>query len=162
MGFSGKKSEVGIPTLVGELSRNSDLGGRIPTSGGAGSAGWRLLCQAGGAPGWSFYAGAPTPGRWRARYRSLRAAPRTFVYYLKPKKEMFHIRSDEPQLLEAHPGADLHTPTSDEERVESAVGFVELRPRTISTWYSFCISNFLDVSVSSTRCQPLKQAKRVS
>ena len=51
MGFFGR--EVGIPTLVGERSRNSDLGGRIPTLGGAGSAGWRLLCQAGGAPGWS-------------------------------------------------------------------------------------------------------------
>ena len=66
MGFSGKipksefrprwKSKVGIPTLV-----QSKVG--IPTSGGAGSAGWlrcraggaagwRLLCRAGGAPGW--------------------------------------------------------------------------------------------------------------
>ena len=37
--FFGQKSEVGIPTSVGERSRNSDLG--------AGLAGWRLLCRAG-------------------------------------------------------------------------------------------------------------------
>ena len=38
-----------------------------------------------------------------------------------------HGGADEPQLLGAHPGADLHVPASDEERVKSAVGFVELR-----------------------------------
>ena len=78
------ESEVGIPISVGERVPNSDLGGRaksecrpcshwqksalqssphgrtyifflgrIPTSGGAGSAGWRLRCQA----------EASTPGR---------------------------------------------------------------------------------------------------
>ena len=38
-----------------------------------------------------------------------------------------HGCADEPQLLGAHPGADLHVPASDEERVKGAVGLVQLR-----------------------------------
>ena len=38
-----------------------------------------------------------------------------------------HGCADEPQLLRAHPGADLHVPASDEERVKGAVGLVQLR-----------------------------------
>ena len=38
-----------------------------------------------------------------------------------------HGGADEPQLLGAHPGADLHVPASNEERVKGAVGFVQLR-----------------------------------
>ena len=37
-----------------------------------------------------------------------------------------HCRADEPQLLRAHPGADLQVPTPDEERIQGAVRFVEL------------------------------------
>ena len=38
-----------------------------------------------------------------------------------------HRCADEPQLLGARPGADLHVPASNEERVQGAVGFVQLR-----------------------------------
>ena len=38
-----------------------------------------------------------------------------------------HGCADEPQLLRAHPGADLRVPASDEERVQGAVRLVQLR-----------------------------------
>ena len=38
-----------------------------------------------------------------------------------------HGCADEPQLLGAHPGADLHMPTPDEQRIQGAVDLVELR-----------------------------------
>ena len=38
-----------------------------------------------------------------------------------------HGCADEPQLLGAHPGADLHAPASDEECIQGAVGLVQLR-----------------------------------
>ena len=38
-----------------------------------------------------------------------------------------HGCADEPQLLRAHPGACLHVPAPDEQRVQGAVGSVELR-----------------------------------
>ena len=38
-----------------------------------------------------------------------------------------HGCADEPQLLRAHPGADLHVTASDEERVKGAMRLVELR-----------------------------------
>ena len=38
-----------------------------------------------------------------------------------------HGCADEPQLLRAHPGADLHMTAPDEESVQGAVGSVELR-----------------------------------
>ena len=61
-----------------------------------------------------------------------------------------HGCADEPQLLGAHPGADLHVPASDKERVQGAVGFVELwhvRYIAQDDQHSFFISIFLDVSV---------------
>ena len=48
-----------------------------------------------------------------------------------PAAEELHVHphgcADEPQLLGTHPGADLHAPTSNEERVEGAVRLVQLR-----------------------------------
>ena len=48
-----------------------------------------------------------------------------------PAAEKLHVHphgcADEPQLLGAHPGADLHVPASNEERVEGAVRLVKLR-----------------------------------
>ena len=48
-----------------------------------------------------------------------------------PAAEELHVHphgcADEPQLLRAHPGADLHVPASDEERVQGAVRLVQLR-----------------------------------
>ena len=48
-----------------------------------------------------------------------------------PAAEELHVHphggADEPQLLGAHPGADLHAPASDEEQAKGAVGLVELR-----------------------------------
>ena len=48
-----------------------------------------------------------------------------------PAAEELHVDphgcADEPQLLRAHPGADLHVTASDEERVKGAVRLVELR-----------------------------------
>ena len=38
-----------------------------------------------------------------------------------------HGCADEPQLLRAHPGADLHVPAPDEESVQGAVRLVQLR-----------------------------------
>ena len=38
-----------------------------------------------------------------------------------------HGCTDEPQLLRANPGADLHAPTPDEESVQGAVWFMQLR-----------------------------------
>ena len=73
-GFLGKKSEVGNPTLLRDRSRKSDLGlyrSRISDL-GAGLAGWRLLCRAGGAAGLLCRA-----GMWRARYRSRWASHQT-------------------------------------------------------------------------------------
>ena len=58
MGFSGKKSEVGIPTSVGEQSRNSDLG--VEQSRNS-DLGWRGLGRL----------EASMPGRWRAREASM-------------------------------------------------------------------------------------------
>ena len=47
-----------------------------------------------------------------------------------PAAEELHVDphgcADEPQLLRAHPGADLHVTASDEERVKGAVRLVEL------------------------------------
>ena len=53
-GFFGQKSEVGIPTSVEERSRNSDLGGRIPTLAQARQAGG---FYAGQVARQGFYAG---------------------------------------------------------------------------------------------------------
>ena len=48
-----------------------------------------------------------------------------------PAAEEVHVHphrcADEPQLLRAHPGADLRVPASDEERVQGAVRLVQLR-----------------------------------
>ena len=48
-----------------------------------------------------------------------------------PAAEELHVDphgcTDEPQLLRAHPGADLHVTASDEERVKGAMRLVELR-----------------------------------
>ena len=48
-----------------------------------------------------------------------------------PAAEELHVDphgcADEPQLLRAHPGADLHVTASDEERVKGAMRLVELR-----------------------------------
>ena len=48
-----------------------------------------------------------------------------------PAAEKLHVHphgcADEPQFLGAHPGADLHVSASDEERVQGAVGLVQLR-----------------------------------
>ena len=48
-----------------------------------------------------------------------------------PAAEELHVHphgcADEPQLLRAHPGAYLHVPAPDEESVQGAVGFMELR-----------------------------------
>ena len=48
-----------------------------------------------------------------------------------PAAEELHVHphgcADEPQLLGAHPGADLHVSASDEERVKGAVRLVQLR-----------------------------------
>ena len=48
-----------------------------------------------------------------------------------PAAEKLHVHphgcADEPQLLGAHPGAYLHVSASDEERVQGAVGLVQLR-----------------------------------
>ena len=48
-----------------------------------------------------------------------------------PAAEKLHVHphgcADESQLLGAHPGADLHVPASNEERIQGAVRLVELR-----------------------------------
>ena len=48
-----------------------------------------------------------------------------------PAAEELHVHphgcADEPQLLRAHPGTDLHLPAPDEESVQGAVWFVQLR-----------------------------------
>ena len=48
-----------------------------------------------------------------------------------PAAEEVHVHphgcADEPQLLRAHPGADLHAPAPDEESVQGAVRLVQLR-----------------------------------
>ena len=48
-----------------------------------------------------------------------------------PAAEELHVHphgcADEPQLLRAHPGTDLHVPAPDEESVQGAVWFVQLR-----------------------------------
>ena len=38
-----------------------------------------------------------------------------------------HGGADEPQLLGTHPGADLHVPAPDEQRIQGAVRLVQLR-----------------------------------
>ena len=43
------------------------------------------------------------------------------------QNEAVAVRADESQLLGADPGADLKVPTADEERIQGAVRFVELR-----------------------------------
>ena len=73
-----------------------------------------------------------TPIRCSLSFRSRALSSFQLVLVAQPlPAEELHVhargRADEPQLLGAHPGANLHVPASDEERVQRAVGLVELR-----------------------------------
>ena len=55
-----------------------------------------------------------------------------------PAAEKLHVHphrcADEPQLLRAHPGADLHVSASYKECIQGAVRFACVVARIISTW----------------------------
>ena len=76
-----------------------------------------------------------------------------------PAAEELHVDphdcADEPQLLGAHPGVDLHASAS---RALCNCGVSAKSSMTTSTWYSFLISNFLDVSVILRCCWMMRRS----